>query len=405
MSNIPTIKTTMPNTDSFYNLSDNTAKTGVNFNSNNLASNFQNFSSGVASLSNNTNSISQPNKPVGSKLQPTSNMSSNLHNNSFGEINNGDLTVQNVKANNEIKITAGSKKASRSNSPPNEFNFTQQLDPKLMESFKLMYNTYQSNVNIKNDEVYKAKQIEELSERLEFLERERSVIAKQFEIKEATYLETIKSLEQQIDNSEKVDVILLQKQNMEFASQIANLNNLLEKMNIRHNDEKKKFNDIVAEMMQLKEKLKEEIKDLEKINKDVIYENKGKKVELVIRPNDSMVKVEDKVKQFKNKKIDEKKLVDVELINRLFSEHSRKDSARNSFENYNNNLGVVSNNFFNKDKKEGLAKSGSSSRIHRPSALGRKDNNADNLKSSNSQKNLLNLPNKITLRDRYTNFS
>ena len=122
------------------------------------------------------------------------------------------------------------------------------------------------------------------------------MFSKHFALKESNCLERIKSLEQQSASSDKTDLALLHKLNRDYENQIGQLKNVITGMTNKHNDEKQKFNSTVADVITLKEKLLEEIKNLEKIKKDVMTFEAGghdrrkshEKMELVIRNNESV---------------------------------------------------------------------------------------------------------------------
>lgn len=107
--------------------------------------------------------------------------------------------------------------------------------------------------------------------KLEYLQKDRISLTQQFSNKEFYYLEKIKSLESQLNNSDKSDITLVTKQNKDYESQIDKLNKIISNMNIKQNEEKQKFNHIVTEVMSLKEKLKEEIRSLENLKKEVLF--------------------------------------------------------------------------------------------------------------------------------------
>ena len=119
------------------------------------------------------------------------------------------------------------------------------------------------------------KLIEELRDKIETVEKENFFLKKNFEEKENFYLEKIKILENQLQNSNKNDIILLQKQNKENEEQVASLNKKIALMNKSHDNEKEKFNNIVAEIMTLKTKLAEDINIVEQLRNDIMSQQEA----------------------------------------------------------------------------------------------------------------------------------
>ncbi len=116
------------------------------------------------------------------------------------------------------------------------------------------------------------------------------VFTKQFTTKESAYLERINFLESQLANYDKVDLTMLNKQNKEYESQISHLNTSIDSMNNKHNEEKHRYNNFVSEVMQIKKKLIDEVKNLEVIKKEIMTQTNNNKqnVEFVIKQNDSL---------------------------------------------------------------------------------------------------------------------
>jgi len=114
------------------------------------------------------------------------------------------------------------------------------------------------------------KLIEELRDKIETIEKENFFLKKSFEEKENFYIDKLKILENQLQNSNKNDIILLQKQNKEYEEQVASLNKKITLMNKSHDNEKEKFNNMVAEIMALKSKLADDINIVEHLRNDLI---------------------------------------------------------------------------------------------------------------------------------------
>ena len=114
------------------------------------------------------------------------------------------------------------------------------------------------------------KLIEELRDKIETIEKENFFLKKSFEEKENFYLDKLKILENQLQNSNKNDIILLQKQNKEYEEQVASLNKKITLMNKSHDNEKEKFNNMVAEIMALKSKLADDINIVEHLRNDLM---------------------------------------------------------------------------------------------------------------------------------------
>jgi hypothetical protein len=110
---------------------------------------------------------------------------------------------------------------------------------------------------------------EEYETRVNSLEKERESIKSQFKIREVTYIEKIKLLESRLADDSKEDMVLLQKQNREYEATLNNLGKYLNQINTEHETEKKNFNSIVLEVIELKKKLIDEIKSLESLKKEI----------------------------------------------------------------------------------------------------------------------------------------
>lgn len=138
---------------------------------------------------------------------------------------------------------------------------------------------------------------------MEYLERERNNFTKQFQVKENGYFERIHFLENQLGSFDKVDLNMLKKQNKDYENQFSHLTKVIGTMNAKHSKEKHKFNNIVAEVMVLKERLIEEIKNMEILKRDVMMHegSPSKKVELVLKKNDSF---DDKLVQVRSRNDD-----------------------------------------------------------------------------------------------------
>jgi hypothetical protein len=121
----------------------------------------------------------------------------------------------------------------------------------------------------------KMKMIEELRDKIDTIDKENFFLRKSFEDKEKFYLEKIKFLETQLQNSSKNDIILLQKQNKEYEDQVIVLNKRITMMNKSHDVEKEKFNSVVAEVMVLKNKLAEDINNIEQLRGDLLSQQEA----------------------------------------------------------------------------------------------------------------------------------
>lgn len=125
---------------------------------------------------------------------------------------------------------------------------------------------------IKSNDLDKVKLIDELRDKIEAIDKENFYVKKHFEEREKIYIEKIKLLENQLQNSSKNDVILLQKQNKENEEQVNVLNKSIQQMNKSHDSEKEKFNSVVTEIMTLKSKLAEDINAVETLTNELMNE-------------------------------------------------------------------------------------------------------------------------------------
>lgn len=82
----------------------------------------------------------------------------------------------------------------------------------------------------------------------------------------------------------------LQKQNKNYENQIKDIKNMIELIKKKSSDDKSKFNEFVAQVIQLKENLSKELKEVQQIKKELAIEEesenkKGKKTQLVMSGN------------------------------------------------------------------------------------------------------------------------
>lgn len=108
-------------------------------------------------------------------------------------------------------------------------------------------------------------------------------------------MEKIKALESKLLSSDKADAIFLQKQNKEYEQAISSLNKNIHNINMKNNEENKRFKSMIGEIMILKDQLTNEIESMEKLKSqiadhqiinDTSNEVKKKKVELVLKYNE-----------------------------------------------------------------------------------------------------------------------
>jgi hypothetical protein len=173
--------------------------------------------------------------------------------------------------------------------------------------------------NIKKEDSEKAKLLEELTDKLNTLEKEKLIFTKHFATKEKKYLNKVKFLEKQIADSENLNMELLQKQNKEYENQITELKKMIERLNKKSGDDKSKFNDFAAQVIQLKEKLSKELKEVEKIknelSRDDESENKSsKKIHIVMKdnPNNILQEVVDDMNLDKEDKNQPDKMIEAQ---------------------------------------------------------------------------------------------
>ena len=112
--------------------------------------------------------------------------------------------------------------------------------------------------------------IEELRDKIDSIGKENYFLKKHFEEREKIYQEKIKIIENQLQFSNKSDIILLQRQNKEFEDQVNALNKRIQMMNKSHDIEKEKFNSVVAEIMNLKSKLAFDINAVETLRNELL---------------------------------------------------------------------------------------------------------------------------------------
>lgn len=116
-----------------------------------------------------------------------------------------------------------------------------------------------SSLKIKNDETDKLRAIEELKEKLEISDKEKSNIIKKYQEKEKLLLERVNKLESLLQASDKWDIVTLERQNKDYETKIINLSRQISSLQMQLNEEKKKQNSSAGEMMILKQKMIDEI--------------------------------------------------------------------------------------------------------------------------------------------------
>lgn len=155
------------------------------------------------------------------------------------------------------------------------------------------------NIQLNTDYIEKNKKLNDLKEKVEAYENENKNILKQYQEKENQYLEKIKVLEKQLLISDKVDIVMIQKQNKEYEMQIANLNKTVISLESKHLEENNKFKSMIGEIMILKDQLNEELSALDSLKKEIL-ERKSKngdsnhnKVHLVMKYNNQQIEGND----------------------------------------------------------------------------------------------------------------
>jgi chromosome segregation ATPase len=138
-------------------------------------------------------------------------------------------------------------------------------------------NSNQMNLQINTDFLEKTKKLNDLKERVENFELDNKNLVKTLNEKEIDYIEKIKSLEKQLLSSDKSDIIVLQKQNKDYETQIANLNKAIQNLTGKHRDESVKFKSMIGELMMLKDQLEQELKAMESLKRE-ISEKQAKKI-------------------------------------------------------------------------------------------------------------------------------
>ena len=83
------------------------------------------------------------------------------------------------------------------------------------------------------------------------------------EEKEKIYKDKIKSLENQLLTTDKYDIVILQNQNKTYENQINNLNNQIKNVCEKHDIERNRFNNLVGELLLLKDQLIHEINSID----------------------------------------------------------------------------------------------------------------------------------------------
>jgi len=143
-------------------------------------------------------------------------------------------------------------------------------------------------IQLNADYFEKNRQLIDLKNKVETYEKENKNLIKLQSDKEVQYVEKIKNLEKSLLNSDKADIVLIQKQNKEYELQITNLNNTFTILGIKQNEESAKFKSMIGELMILKDDLQEELDQLENLKKTIIDKksvNENKKLELVLKYN------------------------------------------------------------------------------------------------------------------------
>ena len=121
--------------------------------------------------------------------------------------------------------------------------------------------------------------MEELKDKLEQEEKENFNLKKHHDDKEKMYKEKIKSMENQLLATDRYDIVILQNQNKTYENQITNLNNQIKNLSEKHETERNRFNNLVGELLLLKDQLINEINSLDLL-----------KIELIKQKNPQAVK-------------------------------------------------------------------------------------------------------------------
>ena len=135
-----------------------------------------------------------------------------------------------------------------------------------------------SSLKMKSDDALKHKQIEDLKEKVEILEKEKISLINNFQSKENNYIERIKKLENIIHASDKWDMFSLEKQNKEYEIKLINLSRQVIYLQDEISKEKEKNNSFIGELMMLKQQLVEEIAEIKNFKVNTFKKGFGEKL-------------------------------------------------------------------------------------------------------------------------------
>ena len=101
---------------------------------------------------------------------------------------------------------------------------------------------------------------------------------KSLEEREQFLKEKIKSLESQLLSTDKYDIVILQNQNKTYENQMIKLNNQIKNLSEKHDKERNHFNNLVGELLLLKDQLIHEINSIDLVKIELMkHKNPNKK--------------------------------------------------------------------------------------------------------------------------------
>jgi len=147
----------------------------------------------------------------------------------------------------------------------------------MMDTMKFFQKMQNQQTQKKTEEFDKNKIIEELKDKLEVDEKENTSIKRSQDEKEKKYKEKIKALETQLLSTDKYDIVILQNQNKGYENQINNLNNQVKNLAEKHETERNRFNNLVGELLLVKDQLIHEINSLDLIKIELMKHRQAPK--------------------------------------------------------------------------------------------------------------------------------
>jgi hypothetical protein len=180
--------------------------------------------------------------------------------------------------------------------PLKKTEFNEETQKFMMQTLGKMLSLNSDSLQLNTDYLEKNKRLIELREKVENYEIENKNLFRSHQEKEIDYLDKIKNLEKQLLSSDKSDILVLQKQNKDYETQIKTLNKTIQTLTGKHQDENLRFKSMIGDLMMVKDQLESEIKAMEALRKEISEKKTKKNVESNTKQYEKVEKVELKLK-------------------------------------------------------------------------------------------------------------